>query len=61
MTQAIEQGKEVSQEVLNELSQPVKDNIKLFADKVKDGLDQGYSLSAYSDEYRKAYNEVYSE
>lgn len=61
MTQAIEQGKEVSQEVLDELSQPVKDNIKLLADKVKDGLDQGYSLSAYSDEYRKAYSEVYNE
>ena len=61
MTQAIEQGRVVNQEVLDELAQPVKDNIKLLADKVKDSLDKGLPLKMYADRYQQAYKEVYGE
>lgn len=61
MTQAIEQGRVVNQEVLNELAQPVKDNIKVLADKVKNSLDKGLPLRMYDDRYQQAYKEVYGE
>lgn len=61
MTQAIEQGKVVSQEVFDELSEPVKDNIKLLADKVKDSLDKGLPLKMYDDRHQQAYKKIYGE
>lgn len=61
MMRAIEQGREVGQDVLDELAQPVRDNIKLLADSVKDGLDKGFPLKAFEKDYQDAYKEVYGE
>ena len=60
MAAAIEQGKKIDEEVLNELAAPVKNNVKILADKVKSGLDRGLLLEAYEKEYQDAYKEVYN-
>lgn len=60
ITSVLEQGREINEEVLNELAAPVKDNVKILADKVKSGLDRGLFLEAYEKEYQDAYKEVYN-